>query len=371
VLLRAHRLDDVDAITEQCQSEEMQRWTLVPTPYSREDAVAYVRSRPAGWADESQCAFAIEAPQGTGPTRFAGSVSLNVASPGIGAVGFGLHPLARGHGVMTAAVRLVADWALEKMLIQRLTWSSIVGNLASWRVVWRNGFSFEGSLRCAQPQRGNLLDSWNASLLSTDARDPKTRWLAHPVLRGDRVVLRPLRSGDESRYLEAVHDVETHRWLHEIPFARDRETFQRRVLGVGLAPSLGQALEWAGADPAPHDYLAGINLFGFDSLDHNSAEVGYRTHPAARGQGIMREAMSLLLGQAFRPEADGGYGLDRVSLDAGDGNIGSQAVARTSGFVETGRDRACYLRSDGRVVDLLRFDLLADEWRSMHQLPLS
>ncbi len=126
---------------------------------------------------------------------------------------------------------------------------------------------------------------------------------------------------------------------------------------------MGQALEWAIADPVTDAYLGGINLFGFDGLDHNSAEVGYRTHPAARGQGVMREAMRLVLDQAFRPEADGGYGLDRVSLDAGDGNLGSQAVARTSGFTETGRDRACYLMLDGRVVDLVRFDLLADEWR--------
>jgi RimJ/RimL family protein N-acetyltransferase len=58
-----------------------------------------------------------------------------------------------------------------------------------------------------------------------------------------------------------------------------------------------------------------------------------------------------------------------VSLDAADGNLGSQAVARTSGFTETGRDRSCYLVSDGRVVDLVRFDLLADEWRSRHQSP--
>jgi RimJ/RimL family protein N-acetyltransferase len=177
-------------------------------------------------------------------------------------------------------------------------------------------------------------------------------------------VLRSLHPGDETRYLEAVHDPETHRWLHEIRFARDPQAFQRRVVDNALAVSLGQAVEWAVADPATDEYLAGINLFGFGSLDHASAEVGYRTHPAARGQGVMREAMRLVLEQAFRPVAQGGYGLGRVSLDAGDGNLGSQAVARSSGFTQTGRDRACYLMLDGRVVDLVRFDLLAEEWRT-------
>ena len=78
----------------------------------------------------------------------------------------------------------------------------------------------------------------------------------------------------------------------------------------------------------------------------------------------MRAAMRLVLDQAFRPEGEGGYGLGRVSLDAGDGNLGSQAVARSSGFTETGRDRQVYLLPDGSLRDLVRFDLLADEWRN-------
>ena len=61
VVLRAHRLEDVDAITEQCQDEEMQRWSLVPVPYSREDAVTFVMGRAAGWEEESRFSFAIEA----------------------------------------------------------------------------------------------------------------------------------------------------------------------------------------------------------------------------------------------------------------------------------------------------------------------
>jgi RimJ/RimL family protein N-acetyltransferase len=367
VSLRAHRLDDVDAITEQCQDPDMQRFTVVPVPYSREDAVAFVTDRSTGWERGTELSFAIEAPEGAGPSRFAGSIALRPKGAGVAGMGFGSHPGARNRGGMTAALRLLTDWAFAERGVQRLEWACIVGNLASWRVAWHNGFQFERTTRSSQPQRGHLLDSWTASLLSTDSREPKTRWLPHPVLRGDRVLLRPLRPDDESRYLEAVHDAQTHRWLHEIPFARDPAAFQRRVLDVGLGPSLGQGLEWAVADPATDDYLAGINLFGFDSLDHNSAEVGYRTHPAARGQGVMRAAISLVLGQAFCPQADGGYGLDRVSLDAADGNLGSQAVALTSGFTETGRDRACYLVSDGRVVDLVRFDLLAGEWRSRYQ----
>jgi RimJ/RimL family protein N-acetyltransferase len=369
VRLRAHRQEDIDAITEQCQDDVMQRWTLVPVPYSREDAQAFIDSRAAGWEEGSTYSFAIESPEGVGPTNFAGSIGLVIQGPGIGGVAFGTHPAARGHGVMTTAVRLVADWAFESVGVQRLTWSCIVGNLASWRVAWHNGFRFDGSLRRTEPQRGELLDSWNASLLSTDDREPTSRWLPHPTVSDGTVRLRPLEARDERRYLEAVFDPETHYWLHEIPFARDPAAFQLRVLTNGLAASLGQAVEWAIADADSDEYLGGVNLFGFGGLDHNSAEIGYRTHPAARKRGVMRRAMRLALDLAFRPADHGGYALHRVSLDAGEGNVGSQAVARVSGFTETGRDRQVYLLQDGSLVDLVRFDLLADEWRDARNDP--
>lgn len=365
VTLRAHRLDDVDAITEQCTDVEMQRFTMVPVPYTRQDAVDFVASRAGGWADGTSCSFAIEAAEESGPARFAGSIALrSQGADELADLAFGAHPAARGHGVMTVAVRVLADWAFQERQVKRLNWSCIAGNLASWRVVWRNGFHFEATLHSAQPQRGELLDRWTGSLLSSQPREPQTRWLPQPVLFGDRVVLRPLDARDERRYLETVLDAETHRWLHEIPFPRDPDTFEMRVRDRGLWASLGQFVEYAVADAVTDDYVGSVAIFGFGGLDYESAEIGYRTHPDARGRGFMTTSIRLLLGLAFAADADGGYGLHRVNLGAGDGNTASQAVARACGFTETGRDRSCYRLADDTVVDLVRFDLLADEWRS-------
>jgi RimJ/RimL family protein N-acetyltransferase len=91
--------------------------------------------------------------------------------------------------------------------------------------------------------------------------------------------------------------------------------------------------------------------------------VGYRSHPDARGRGYVSRALRLVIAQAFTPVDDGGYGLERLSLGAGDGNVASQAVARACGFTETGRDRRSYRLADDTVVDLVRFDLLREEWR--------
>lgn len=358
VTLRAHRPEDLDAIVEQCQDERMQRFTTVPMPYGRSDGEAFLAARPAAW-ERGDATFAIVASSGVGPGRFAGSIALRAgAAEGLGSVGFGAHPAVRGQGVTTAALRLLLDWGFEERGLRRVEWTCLAGNLASWRVAWANGFTFEGIRRLAHPSRDGLVDSWNGALLATDNREPSTSWLPSPTLRNERVSLRPLRADDEQRYLEVVSDPETQQWLHEIPLSKSRETFTRRLLNDGLSASLGQSVEWAIADPQTDAYVGGLHLFDFSGLDHLTAEVGYRAHPDARGRGFTSAALRLVRDVAFTPTEDGGYGLDRLRLDAGAGNAGSQAVARAAGFIETGRDRRCYLLADGTVDDLVRFDLL-------------
>src|SRR5205085_12105285 len=101
-----------------------------------------VSGRADGWERGTDLSFVIEAPEGAGPSRFAGSISLRPRGIGVAGLGFAAHPAARGHGVMTRALRLVVDWAFADQGIQRLEWACIVGNLASWRVAWHNGFQF-------------------------------------------------------------------------------------------------------------------------------------------------------------------------------------------------------------------------------------
>ncbi len=369
VTLRAHRAEDVEAVLEQCRDPLSQQYTVVPVPYTRDDAVEFVDSRPTAWESGTDWSFAVESAVGAGPKRFVGSVGIGLQAPGIGEIGFLTSADARGLGLTTTAVRLVVDWAFADQGLQTIIWRTVAGNIASWRVAWHNGFTFEATTRGTLPQRGEALSGWTATLLVTDSREPKTRWLSVPRLSDGRVVLRPVEGKDEKRYLETVHDRESDLWLADVPLSRDSASFRRQVRDAGLAPSLGLAVQWAIADAVTDEYVGGLGMFGFQSLDHLSAEVGYRSHPDARGRGYVSAALRLAVGHAFRPEAAGGYGLHRVSLGAGDGNVGSQVVARACGFTPTGRDRRCYRLSDGRVVDLLRFDLLrfdllAEEWAS-------
>lgn len=359
VTLRAATEDDLEGVYEQCSDREMQRWTTVPVPYTRTDAADFIARRPQKWADDSDWGFAIEAEGGAGPSGFGGSISIRPMGSGIGEIAYGAHPAVRGQGLMTRAVGLICEWAFDVRGLRTITWTAAAGNLASWRVVWRNGFYFEGPSRASVGLRDEALDGWHGSLLATDSREPKTSWLEVPRLVGRRVVLRPAREDDMARCLQATNDRESVRWLSVVSgFPRDEQSFRVGLRRRRMSAALGRAISWSMADPASDAYLGSLNLFGIGGLDHGSAELGYWAHPDARGRGVTSEAVGLAVGHAFAAEATGGLGLQRLSLNAGAGNLGSQGVARRNGFTETGRDRRCYRLSDGSVEDLVRFDLL-------------
>ena len=44
--LRPPKPEDAEAVTAACQDPEIQRWTLVPSPYRREHAEAWLASAP-------------------------------------------------------------------------------------------------------------------------------------------------------------------------------------------------------------------------------------------------------------------------------------------------------------------------------------
>jgi len=364
VVLRAHRLDDVEGIVEQCNDPVSIEFTTAPLGYDAKMGREWVTQQiPAAWQSGNARVFAIESTHADGQRRFSGSISLRDEGGSRAEIAFGAHPDIRGHGVVSTATRLLLDYGFAEFGFENVIWMAAVGNEASRRVAWRNGFTFGGTLSCWLDHRGQLLDGWFGMLHRDDSRTPKTRWLEVSRLEGSGLVLRPVEALDEKRFLETTTDPESLQWLGTIPLPRTPAAFRRKELAErSVGPSNGSAVSWTFADPGTDRYLGSLSMFGIDRLDYRSAELGYRTHPDSRGQGLLCRAIRLATSQAFQRESEGGYGLERLSLGAGAGNTASQAVARACGFTQTGRDRKCYDLYDGTVVDLIRFDLLKSEW---------
>jgi signal transduction histidine kinase/RimJ/RimL family protein N-acetyltransferase len=204
VLLRLPREADAPAIVAACADPEVARWVPVPVPYTLADARAFLEMVREGWASGSDLTFAIEE-RATG--ALAGMIGLHDGrTPARAAVGYWLAPAARGRGLATRAVRLVAAWAFEDERLERLELLTLVGNDASGRVAIRAGFRREGILRSYLPFRGRPVDAVMYALVRSEAVPDASAVPADDPL-GRVPILAGLAPADRARVREVAREV--------------------------------------------------------------------------------------------------------------------------------------------------------------------
>ncbi|MCX4748716.1 GNAT family N-acetyltransferase [Kitasatospora sp. NBC_01287] len=169
LILRPPVPADIDAIFAACQDPEVQRWTPVPSPYTREDAVFFVEKLAVeGWRSGRSLPFCVLSKE-TG--ELVGTQGLTARGPGAAEVGFWTAAEARGRGYTVEALRAVCRWAVAERAVRRLEWVAYVGNEPSLAVARKAGFTLEGTLRSYAEQRGVFHDSWMGSLLASELTD--------------------------------------------------------------------------------------------------------------------------------------------------------------------------------------------------------
>ncbi len=355
VTLRAHTVDDAPAVVEQCQDPETVRWTRVPLPYTLDDAKRFVReAMPGGWADEIEHGFAIEA-----EGRFAGTCTLRSHGDRRAEIAYGLHPWARGRGLLDRALRLLVDWGFESGRFETVIWWAGAGNWASRKAAWKLGFSCHGPLAAWVPQREGLHDAWVGTLRATDPRLPQHPWYDAPRIESARVVLRRVAHTDGERLVESFNDPASQEWMR-VPSPYTQAMAHDYVEQRTALLAEGKVVYWAAADPATDDLLGAVMLF--DIEPGRSAELGYFAHPEARGRGLMTESAKLAVRHAFVPEEDGGLGLERVTAYAGVDNTASLGVIEAVGFRRYGVERLGGSNGRGDQYDLACHDLLREEF---------
>ncbi|MFD6463809.1 GNAT family N-acetyltransferase [Streptomyces roseolus] len=178
VMLRAHRAEDIDAMVEQCRDAEMMRYTTVPRPYTRQEGESYLERTVRAWAENTPTslrAWAITRLVPEGDPVFCGTVDYRPTGVGTASIGFGLHPAARGSGLMTRAVSLALDHAFAHG-VELMHWRAVQGNWASRKTVWKLGFRLEGTVRKLIELSGHAQDGWIASLHRDEPRRPCEPW---------------------------------------------------------------------------------------------------------------------------------------------------------------------------------------------------
>lgn len=165
VLLRPWVLEDADDVFIACQDADIQRWTTVPSPYRRVDAVGYVRDvASAAWKGGG----AVYAVVDVGTGRLAGSIGAHGIVDGVAHVGYWTSVTARRQGFTTEALQLVARWLLQEREVARVELVVEPANVGSIAVAEAAGFTAEGVLRQRLLLRGRRVDVVMYSLLATD-----------------------------------------------------------------------------------------------------------------------------------------------------------------------------------------------------------
>jgi RimJ/RimL family protein N-acetyltransferase len=146
LVLRPKTPEDAEALTAACQDPEIPRWTLVPSPYTKADAERFiVASEVDAAAGRAVNLLAVDARD----DRLLGSFSVMELDrePGYGEIGYWVAAEARGRGVATHAVRLLADWARTDLGLTRIEILPHRDNAPSRRVAEKAGFRDTGELK--------------------------------------------------------------------------------------------------------------------------------------------------------------------------------------------------------------------------------
>jgi RimJ/RimL family protein N-acetyltransferase len=158
--------DVVDEMHELGQDPDVLKWTYVSAPFTREKAMEWVQRYVDGWKDGSLAGFSIHSSAGEF-LGFAALVRVNTEGRE-GEAGYIVAPRARGKGIATKALRMLTDWALFDLGLQRVELRMDAGNRASIEVAKRSGYIYEGTLRSAFFKEGRRSDTVVYSRLPED-----------------------------------------------------------------------------------------------------------------------------------------------------------------------------------------------------------
>lgn len=140
--LLTHRLrdlhpSDAEWITQACQDADVQRWTKVPRPYTREHAESYVINKNGELAT-----WAIIDSRSQEPV---GVIGIHHVIDGVASIGYWVAPWGRKSGAASTALRIIPTLARRIGKAHTLHATIAETNTASRRTAERAGFTLIGT----------------------------------------------------------------------------------------------------------------------------------------------------------------------------------------------------------------------------------
>ena len=135
--LRNLKSSDAEWITRACQDEEVQRWTKVPRPYTREHAESFIKD-----LNSDLAAWAIIDSRSQEPV---GMIGIHHVINGVASIGYWVAPWGRKSRAASTALRIIPT--LARRIGKAHTLNAIIAetNSASRRTAERGGFTLIGN----------------------------------------------------------------------------------------------------------------------------------------------------------------------------------------------------------------------------------
>ncbi|WP_327134220.1 GNAT family N-acetyltransferase [Streptomyces sp. NBC_01343] len=149
---------------------------------------------------------------------------------------------------------------------------------------------------------------------------------------GEHVGLRPFRLADGPEFTARVHESRHlhHPWLNPPATAEEYEAYATPLIeGAGRVGFL-VCERGTGAIAG----FVNVNNIVYGAFDCGA--LGYGAFAHAAGRGLFREALGLVVAQAFASADQGGLGLHRLEANIQPGNAASLALVRGAGFRREG-----------------------------------
>jgi uncharacterized protein YhfF/predicted acetyltransferase len=135
--LRSLESADAEWIYQACQDEEVQRWTKVPRPYTREHAESFIENKNGELA-----AWAIIDSRSQEPV---GMIGILHVINGVASIGYWVAPWGRKSGAASTALRIIPTLARRIGMAHTLHATIAETNTASRRTAERAGFTLIGN----------------------------------------------------------------------------------------------------------------------------------------------------------------------------------------------------------------------------------
>jgi [ribosomal protein S5]-alanine N-acetyltransferase len=174
VRLRPVRASDAETHFKLVKSDEILSCILWEGPKDISTLKATYQEWELGIPTEHGCHLAIE----TFPSlALVGNISIRFPShPQQADIGYWLGVPYWGKGYMTDAVRLACYVSFKYLNAVRVCAQVFVGNTGSRRVLEKNGFSLDGTLRYHNFKRGTWRDEWFFSLLNGEWQSRRDKY---------------------------------------------------------------------------------------------------------------------------------------------------------------------------------------------------